>query len=570
VNVAAIRKDVFPMRQTTKKADVAIVGGGAAGCLAAIAAKEADPAADVVIVEKASIRRGGSIACGMDAINVVVIPGISKVEDLVRAQMSAAQGILDPSVVRAVGEESFGVLRDLESWGVKFPKDKNGQYETFKQWSARDSAAAVTSISMEGDVKGILDREVEKRGIRRMEHAPVTAIHAAEGGVTGISGLNIHTGEFFILPAKTVIIAAGSGARFGLPETGVLHAIFDCPACAGDSYSLAYRAGAGLVNMECVKHYFAVRYFNGPGLAPLSHGSRLVNALGQAFLEKSASGDLELQNYMDLFSAVQREYKEGRGPVYIDTRPLSPDKVAELERCFFTTERPTFKKFFEERGLKIGRDLIEGSLSEAVLCGGHGINGIQINAKAETNVKGLYATGDGAANATSLMGAFVLGRIAGREGAALAQNLSVPEPEGRATAAEQERVFAPLRRAEGIPPVVIERKIRQIVNLYVDNPKSEPKLVVAQKHLAKLRDDITGMKAVDLHDAMKAVEVQAILDCAEIVTVASLARKESRWGIYHSRVDFPKRDDANWKKFVVVKQNRSGSATASVEPIPGG
>jgi len=558
------------MIQTMKRADVAIVGGGAAGCLAAIAAKEADPAADVVIVEKASIRRGGSIACGMDAINVVVIPGISKVEDLVRAQMSAAQGILDPSVVRAVGEESFGVLQDLESWGVEFPKAKGGQYETFKQWSARDSAAAVTSISMEGDVKVILDREVEKRGIRRMEHAPVTAIHAEGESVTGVSGLNIRTGEFFTLPAKTVIIAAGSGARFGLPETGVLHAIFDCPACAGDSYSLAFRAGAGLVNMECVKHYFTVRYFNGPGLAPLSHGSRLLNALGQAFLEKSASGDLELQNYMDLFSAVQQEYKEGRGPVYIDTRPLSPEKVAELERCFFTTERPTFKKFFEERGLKIGRDLIEGNLSEAVLCGGHGINGIQVNAKAETNVKGLYATGDGAANATSLMGAFVLGRIAGREAAALADKLADPALEAKAIEAEKERVLAPLRKADGIPPVLLERKIRQTVNLYVDNPKSEPKLLSAQKHLGKLREDVSRMKAADLHDAMKAVEVQAILDCADMVTAASLTRKESRWGIYHYRVDFAKRDDENWKKFVVVKRDRSGSATCSVEPIPGG
>ena len=142
---------------------------------------------------------------------------------------------------------------------MKFPRDKNGQYETFKQWSARDSAAAVTSISMEGDVKVILDREVEKRGIRRMEHSPVTAIHAAAGRVTGLSGLDIRSGEFFTLPAKTVIIAAGSGARFGLPETGVLHAIFDCPACAGDSYSLAFRAGA-----ESSEHGVREALFHGP------------------------------------------------------------------------------------------------------------------------------------------------------------------------------------------------------------------------------------------------------------------------------------------------------------------
>ena len=557
------------MNHTTKCADVAVVGGGAAGCLAAIAAKDARPEAEVVIVEKSSVRRGGSIACGMDAINVVVIPGLSTVEDLVRAQMSAAQGVLDPNVVRAVGEESFAVLRDLESWGVQFPHDEKGQYLTFKQWSARDTASAVTSISMAGDLKGILNREVEKRGVRRIEHAPVTAVFTSEGRVTGIGAFDIRKGEFISLAAKSVILAAGSGARFGLPETGVLHGVFDCPACAGDSYSLGYRAGAQLVNMECVKHYITVRYFNGPGLAPLSYGGKLINAFGQAFLERPSSSSLELNNFMDLFSAILREYQEGRGPVYIDTRHFSREATEELERCFFTTERPTFKKFFEERKIKIGRDLIEANLSEPVLCGGHGINGLKVNGRAETNVRGLYGAGDAAANAMSLMGAFVLGRIAGREAVKYAAAAGAATPKREEVEAERDRVLAPLRRSEGIPPALLERKLRQTVNRYVDNPKSEPKLRAAQERLACLRKDVPLLKAVDGHEAMKAVEVQAILDCADMVAAASLERKESRWGIYHYRVDYPKRDDDQWRKFVVVQQGEDGKPSISTQPVGG-
>lgn len=555
--------------QQKKSADVAIVGGGAAGCLAAIAAKEARPGAEVVIVEKASVRRGGSIACGMDAINVVVIPGISQVDDLVRAQLSAAQGILDPTVVRAVGEESFAVLEDLESWGIGFPHDEKGQYQTFKQWSARDTGAAVTSISMAGDLKGILDREVERRGVRRIEHAPVTSVFTTNGRVAGLSALDIRKGEFLTVPARTVILAAGSGARFGLPETGVLHAVFDCPACAGDSYSLGYRAGAQLVNMECVKHKITVRYFNGPGLAPLSLGGRLVNAFRQPFLERPSGGSFELNNFMDLFSAILREYQEGRGPIYVDTRHLSPKMIEELERCFFTTERPTFKKFFEERGIKIGRDPIEINLSEPVLCGGHGINGLKVNARAETNVPGLYAAGDAAANGTSLMGAFVLGRIAGRQAAQFAQKGETQPPGIDEVEAERERVFAPLRRAEGLPPTLFERKLRMTVNQYVDNPKSEPKLKVAQERLARLREDLPVLKAADLHEAMKAMEVQAILDCADMVTAASLERKESRWGIYHCRVDYPQRNDEQWRKFVVVQRDGAGRPSVSIQPVVG-
>lgn len=556
--------------QQMEAVDVAIVGGGAAGCLAAIAAKDARPEARVVIVEKASVRRGGSIACGMDAINVVVIPGISQVEDLVRAQMSAAQGILDPSVVRRVGEESFGVLQDLERWGVNFPHEEKGGYRTFKQWSARDAGAAVTSISMAGDLKGILDREVARRGVRRIEHAPATAIFKAGGRIAGLSALDIRRGEFWVIPSPTVILAAGSGARFGMPETGLLHAVFDCPACAGDSYSLGYRAGAELVNMECVKHKITVRYFNGPGLAPLSLGGKLVNALGQPFLEKPSGGSFELDNFMDLFSAIFREYEEGRGPVYADTRRLSADMVEELERCFFTTERPTFKKFFEARKTKIGRDLIEINLSEPVLCGGHGINGLKVNSRAETNVPGLYAAGDAAANGTSLMGAFALGRIAGREAAKFGGKGEDLTPDWNEAEAEKDRVFAPLRRSEGIPPALLERKLRQAVNQYVDSPKSEPKLKTAQERLARLRGEVALLKAPDLHEAMKALEVQAILDCAEMVVAASLERKESRWGIYHHRVDYPRRDDEEWKKFIVVTEGAPGQPVTATQPIGGG
>jgi succinate dehydrogenase/fumarate reductase flavoprotein subunit len=296
----------------------------------------------------------------------------------------------------------------------------------------------------------------------------------------------------------------------------------------------------------------------------------LINAFGRAFLERGSGGGLELNNYMDLFSAIQREYQEGRGPLYIDTRHFSPERVEELERCFFTTERPTFKKFFDKKKIKIGRDLIETNLSEPVLCGGHGINGLKVNKRAETNVSGLYAAGDGAANATSLMGAFVLGRIAGREAVKYAQSARTPSPEAGEVEIEKERILAPMRRSRGIPPALLERKLRQIVNQYVDNPKSEPKLRTAQERLARLREDTALLKATDLHEAMKAVEVQAILDCADMVVAASLERKESRWGIYHHRVDYPQRDDKHWSKFVVVRLDASGQPSVSTEAVIGG
>jgi succinate dehydrogenase/fumarate reductase flavoprotein subunit len=483
--------------------------------------------------------------------------------------MSAAQGILDPSVVGAVGEESFQIIQELKSWGVKFPQDKEGKFITFKQWAARESSSAVTSISIEGDLKLILFQELKKRRIKILEHSPVTSILTCDGQVAGLCALDLRSGDFIVIPAKTIILAAGSAARFGFPETGILHAVFDCPACAGDSYSLAYRAGAHLINMECLKHYISVRYFNGPALAPLSHGGKLVNAMGKDLLVKGPVATLELNNFMDLFSIILRENQEGRGPVYIDTRHLSLEVIAELERCFFTTERPTFKKFFEKKGIKLGRDLIEIGLSEAALCGGHGINGVRINNKAETNILGLYAAGDAAANATSLMGAFALGRIAGREAAIKSTDLGAGRLNSEIIAKEKKRVFGPLKRLEGITPALLERKLRLIVNNYVASPKSEGKLKTAQILLRHLRKDINLLKARDFHEAMKALEVQTILDCAEMATAASLFRRESRWGIYHYRADFPQRNDKEWKKFIIVKLGESGFPEVFTEAIQG-
>ena len=136
--------------------------------------------------------------------------------------------------------------------------------------------------------------------------------------------------------------------------------------------------------------------------------------------------------------------------------------------------------------------------------------------------------------------------------------------------AEEERVFAPLRRPEGIPPALLEHKLRLTVNQYVDNPKSEPKLNTARDRLARLRQEVALLKAGDLHEAMKAVEVQAILDCAEIVVAASLERKESRWGVYHYRVDYPRRNDETWRKFIVVQRDSSGRPLTSTLPVIGG
>ena len=165
------------MRQFNKPVEVAIIGGGAAGCLAAIAAKEANPAAEVVIVEKASIRRGGSIACGMDAINVVVIPGISKVDDLVRAQMSAAQGILDAATREA---EQLPARAEQEAREIIEKARSRAQEEARQMLTKAQAEEETAAILSQADEK---NRETEKLAMKHMDKAVAYILERVVGRV---------------------------------------------------------------------------------------------------------------------------------------------------------------------------------------------------------------------------------------------------------------------------------------------------------------------------------------------------------------------------------------------------
>lgn len=111
------------------KTDFLVVGGGTAGTMAAIKAKQANPEGEVLILEKANIRRSGAIAMGMDGVNTAVIPGNSTPEQYVREITIANDGILNQKAVYETGRLGFSVIQELESWGVKFQKDHEGNYD---------------------------------------------------------------------------------------------------------------------------------------------------------------------------------------------------------------------------------------------------------------------------------------------------------------------------------------------------------------------------------------------------------------------------------------------------------
>lgn len=529
--------------------DVLVVGGGSAGCMAAIKAKDADPSLDVTVMEKGALRSGGAIAMGMDALNIVAIPGVSTPEEYVESMTKVCEGVLDQQLCYKMAEGSFDILKELESWGVGFPRDEKGEYEVFKVHPKGRFLVPMDAP----DLKRILAREVRSRGVSVIERTMATSLLAENGAVVGATGLNVRSGELVVCGAKATILTTGAAGRFGLPSTGYLFGTYEFPGNAGDGYSMAYRAGAELAGFEYTFVMFRIKDYNGPlWYITLPRGGQMVNALGEVLSARDQKGDYP---GVPVFKAW-RELREGRGPIYLKLTHLPEERIQEIEGVLFGTERPTLERFLAGRGMDLRRDLLEVEFSEPNVCSGHGITGLVIDEEARTSLKGLYAAGDVAVVPFQhLTGAFVFGAIAGRNAAEYASEAERPIVPEEKVRKEEKRVFEPLRREEGLNPSECEYKIRRTINEYIAPPKTGTKLEIALRRIERFRRDVGMLKARDYHELGRALEVPCILDCAEMSARASLKREESRWGIAHYRLDFPERDDENWMKHLLIKRD---------------
>lgn len=264
-----------------------------------------------------------------------------------------------------------------------------------------------------------------------------------------------------------------------------------------------------------------------------------------------------------------RELEGGNGPVFLKLDHLAEETISEIETILHSNERPSRGRFHAARGNDYrSASMVEMHISEIGFCSGHSASGVYINAKGETTVPGLYAAGDMASIPHNYMlGAFVYGRICGENAAAFAAGRDQPELDMEFIQDERRRILAPLRRNDGIPPGQMEYKIRRLVNDYLQPPKVTRKMEIGLQRFREIREDIRYLYARDPHELLRAMETQHILDCAEMAAVASLYRKESRWGLYHYRVDYPERNDDEWFCHVQLARDAHGNMSCFKLPV---
>jgi succinate dehydrogenase/fumarate reductase flavoprotein subunit len=540
--------------------DVLVIGGGTAGPMAAVKAKEADPSLRVLLLEKAHVKRSGAISMGMDGLNNAVVPGFATPEQYIKEITTANDGIANQKTVMAYAQNSFPMIEELDRWGVKFEKDENGDYAMRK---VHHMGTYVLPMPEGHDIKKVLYRRLKRQRVEITNRLVATRLLTAEdGSIAGAMAFDCRSGDFHVIRAKTVVLATGAAGRLGLPSSGYLFGTYENPTNAGDGYSMAYHAGAELSGIECFQINPLIKDYNGPACAYVTgpFGGFTTNNKGERFIECDYWSGQMMQEFYN-------ELQGGNGPVFLKLDHLAEETISAIETILHTNERPSRGRFHAGRGTDYRAQMVEMHISEIGLCSGHSASGVWVDEHAATTVRGLYAAGDLACVPHNYMlGAFVYGKLAGESAARLCAARELADVDQAQVEAERARVWAPLTRTDGLPPAQVEYKLRRMVNDYLQPPKVTRKMEIGLARFESIRHDLDRLQANSPHELMRAMEVHFIRDCAEMAARASLYRKESRWGLYHHRVDYPERNDEEW--FVHVQlQKIDGQMACFKRPI---
>lgn len=553
--------DFAEVKTLEQEYDIVVVGGGTAGPMAAIKAKERNPKLRILLIDKANVKRSGAISMGMDGLNNAVIPGHATPEQYTKEITIANDGIVNQATVYAYAQHSFATIEQLDRWGVKFEKDETGDYAVKK---VHHMGSYVLPMPEGHDIKKVLYRQLKRARISITNRLVSTRLLTDdEGAVCGVMGFDCRTADFHVIRAKAVILCCGAAGRLGLPASGYLMGTYENPTNAGDGYAMAYHAGAELANLECFQINPLIKDYNGPACAYVTGplGGYTANNKGERFIECDYwSGQMMWEFYQEL--------EGGNGPVFLKLTHLAEETIQNIETILHSNERPSRGQFHANRGTDYREQMIEMHISEIGFCSGHSASGVWVNEKAETSVKGLYSAGDMAAVPHNYMlGAFTYGWFAGTNAADYVAEREFSTVNSTQVEIEKQRVYAPLLRSEGLPPAQVEYKLRRFVNDYLQPPKVTKKMEIGLQRFDAIAHDLDQIKANNAHELMRAMEVSMIRDCAEMAARASLFRTESRWGLYHYRVDHPQRNDADWFCHCHIKKDEHGNMVSLKRPV---
>ena len=525
--------------------DVLIIGGGTAGCYAALTIRE-ESDLSVIIAEKANIKRSGCLAAGVNAINAYIVKG-RKPEDYVDYAKKDADNIVREDLLMTMSEGLNRVTKKMENLGLVILKDENGEYV----------ARGNRNIKINGEnMKPLLAKAVEALpDVTVLNHLNITDYIVEEGQILGAVGFSIEDNTAYEIRAKKVLCATGGAAGLYRPNNPGFsrHKMWYPPFNTGAGFAMGIQSGAEMTTFEM--RFIALRCKDTiapTGTIAQGVGAKQVNAKGEVYEDKYG-----LTTSERVYGTVM-ENLEGRGPCYLRTEGISKEQDESLKKAYLNMAPSQTLKWLEAKKDPSQQNVeIEGT--EPYIVGGHTASGYWVDTNRQTTIQGLYAAGDVAGGCPQkyVTGALAEGKIASL---AIIEQLKDDHSEETSEIEKQAQTiikdYEKIRKAQnGLFTIdELEEAMQKVMDEYAGGIASnyqfnEKQLDLAEEKIVRLSELADQVGAEDMHELLFAYELKERLLVCQVLIEHLKNRKETRWHSFNENLDHPETDQ-NFEKYV--------------------
>lgn len=525
--------------------DVLIIGGGTAGCYAALTISE-NSDKKVLICEKAHIKRSGCLAAGVNALNAYIVEG-RKAQDYVDYAKKDADGIVREDLLLTMSEKLNEVTDRLEKLGLVILKDENGKYVT----------RGNRNLKINGEnIKPILADAVEKaKNVTVLNRVNIFDYSVKDNKINGAFGFGIESGIFYTIEAKAVIIATGGAAGLYKPNNPGFsrHKMWYPPFNTGAGYAMGIRAGAEMTTFEM--RFIALRCKDTiapTGTLAQGVGAKQINSLGEVYETKYG-----LTTSERVYGTVN-ENQEGRGPCYLRTEGITAEQDESLLKAYLNMAPSQTIKWIES-GRNPSRQNVEIEGTEPYIVGGHTASGYWVDTDRATTIEGLFAGGDVAGGCPQkyVTGALAEGEIAGLSAVKYIDSKKsfekISDEDTNYHLRETEKYLTD--RHSLYTTEQLEEAMQTVMDSYAGGIKTnyrfnEKQLDIADCKIRQLETLTDDLYAEDFQELMYICELKERLTVCKSVIAHLRARKETRWHSFAENLDYPEKDDRNFNKYV--------------------
>ena len=527
--------------------DILIVGGGTAGCYAALTIREKSDYS-IIIAEKANIKRSGCLAAGVNAINAYIVKG-RKPEDYVEYAKKDADGIVREDLLMTMSEGLNRVTEKMEKLGLVILKDENGEYV----------ARGNRNIKINGEnMKPLLASAVESLpDVTVLNRINITDYIVENNTIRGAFGFSMEENTAYEIRAKKVLCATGGAAGLYRPNNPGFsrHKMWYPPFNTGAGYAMGIRSGAEMTTFEM--RFIALRCKDTiapTGTIAQGVGAKQVNAKGEVYEDKYG-----LTTSERVYGTVM-ENLEGRGPCYLRTEGISDEQDESLKKAYLNMAPSQTLKWIES-GKKPSEQNVEIEGTEPYIVGGHTASGYWVDTDRQTTIHGLYAAGDVAGGCPQkyVTGAMVEGEIAALHMVKeLDAGQELPVNEAEEETALEEKIKEYNHYLTGTNDMFTVEALEEAMQKVMDNYAggisthyqfNEKQLALAKDKIKQLIELSEDVAAEDMHELMFVYELRERLTVCLAVIAHLEARKETRWHSFAENLDYPKKD-RSWLKYV--------------------